>query len=160
MEIDVLVDEGITIPFDADWLQGIAEQVLASENAGPNAELSLVITGQDRIRQLNRDYRGKDEPTDVLAFAATGEGGAELPLFVVPPDGVRHLGEVIISYPQAVVQAAEHQHPVEREVAILVIHGVLHLMGYEHDVPERERRMKGREAEILGLIKEGWHEAG
>jgi probable rRNA maturation factor len=160
MEIDVLVDEGIAIPFATDWLWGIAEQVLASEHAGSNAELSLVITGQDRIRQLNRDYRGKDEPTDVLAFAATGGGGAELPPFVSPPDGVRHLGEVVISYPQAVIQAAEHQHPVAREIAILVIHGVLHLLGYEHDVPERERRMKGREAEILSLIKENWREAG
>jgi probable rRNA maturation factor len=160
MEIDVLIDEGVAVPFGADWLRGIAEQVLASENAGSNAELSLVITGQDRIRQLNRDYRGKDEPTDVLAFAATGEGGAELPPFVSPPDGVRHLGEVVISYPQAVIQAAEQQHPVEQEIAILVIHGVLHLLGYEHDVPERERRMKAREVEILGLIKEGWHEAG
>ena len=160
MEIDVLIDDGVTVPFGAEWLHSIAGQVLASESAGSNAELSLVITGQDRIRQLNRDYRGKDEPTDVLAFAATGEGGAELPPFVSPPDGVRHLGEVVISYPQAVIQAAEQQHPVEQEIAILVIHGVLHLLGYEHDVPERERRMKAREVEILGLIKEGWHEAG
>jgi probable rRNA maturation factor len=160
MEIDVMVDEGVAVTFGADWLRGIAEQVLASENAGSNAELSLVITGQDRMRQLNREYRGKDEPTDVLAFAVTGEGGVGLPPFVSPPDGVRHLGEVVISYPQAVIQAAEHQHPVEQEVAILVIHGVLHLLGYEHDVPERERRMKAREAEILGLIKEGWHGAG
>jgi probable rRNA maturation factor len=160
MEIDVLVDEGVAVPFGADWLRGIVRQVLASENTVSNAELSLVITGQDRIRQLNRDYRGKDEPTDVLAFAATGEGGAELPPFVSPPDGVRHLGEVVVSYPQAVIQAAEQQQPVEREVAILVIHGVLHLLGYEHDVPERERRMKGREAEILGFIKESWNEAG
>jgi probable rRNA maturation factor len=158
MEIDVLVDEGITVPFGAKWLRGIAGRVLASESAGSNAELSLVITGQDRIRQLNRDYRDKDEPTDVLAFAATGEGGAELPPFVSPPDGVRHLGEVVISHPQAVMQAAEHQHPVKREIAILVIHGVLHLLGYEHDVPERESQMRTREAEILSSIGEGWNE--
>jgi probable rRNA maturation factor len=160
MEIDVLIDDGVIVPFGAEWLRGIAGRVLTGENAGSNAELSLVITGQDRIQQLNRDYRDKDEPTDVLAFAATGEGGAELPPFVSPPDGVRHLGEVVISYPQAVMQAAEHQHPVEREIAILVIHGVLHLLGYEHDVPERESRMRAREAEILSSIGEDWNEAG
>ncbi len=155
-----MVDEGVAVPFGADWLRGIAVQVLAGENTGANAELSLVVTGQDRMRQLNRDYRGRDEPTDVLAFAAMEETGAELPLFVSPPDGVWHLGEVVVSYPQAVMQAAEHRHPVEREVAILVIHGVLHLLGYEHDVPERELKMKDREAEILGRIEENWHEGG
>ncbi|GAI01759.1 unnamed protein product, partial [marine sediment metagenome] len=96
-----------------------------------------------------------DEPTDVLAFSAREEIDAELPPFVQPPDGALHLGEVIISYPQAVTQAKEHRHSVKREIAILIIHGVLHLLGYEHDKPELERQMKTREQEILSCIEGG-----
>ena len=76
-----------------------------------------------------------------------------LPPFVAPPDGVTHLGEVIISCPQAVIQAEEHQHSVKREIAILIVHGVLHLLGYDHDKPELERQMGAREQEILSSIE-------
>ena len=137
-------------------LQRLAEQILVAQETGPGVELGLVITSQERVRQLNRSYRGKDEPTDVLAFAmlpAEGEKGVDFPLFVTPPDGIRHLGEVIISYPQAVIQAEEHQHSVNREIAILIIHGVLHLLGYEHDKLELRRRMVTREEEILTHLK-------
>ncbi len=122
-------------------------------------ELGLVIAGQERVQQLNRSYLGKDEPTDVLAFSmlpeplAISEFEADFSPFVQPPDGVLHLGEVIISYPQAVIQAEEHRHSVKREIAILIIHGVLHLLGYEHDKPELERQMKTREKEILSCIE-------
>ena len=75
--------------------------------------------------------------------------------FVAPPDRVLHLGEVIISYPQAVIQAEECQHSLKKELAILIIHGVLHLLGYDHDKPEPERKMRAREAEILSGIEEG-----
>ena len=70
------------------------------------------------------------------------------------PDGKLHLGEVIISYPQAVIQAEEHRHSVKKEVAILIIHGVLHLLGYDHDEPKRRRQMAAREAEILSNVEE------
>jgi len=81
------------------------------------------------------------------------EGELGVPPFVIPPDGVLHLGEVIISYPQAVIQAEEHHHSIKREIAILTIHGVLHLLGYEHDKPGLERQMRAREAEILSSIE-------
>jgi probable rRNA maturation factor len=67
---------------------------------------------------------------------------------------VSHLGEVIISYPQAVIQAQEQQHSVEREIAILVIHGILHLMGYRDDTPEFASQMKAKETEILSRMEE------
>jgi probable rRNA maturation factor len=155
MEINVLVDEDLGGDLEVSWLQGVARQVLEAEDAGAQAELGLFIASGERVRQLNRDYLGRDEPTDVLAFSAREGVGAELPSFVPPPDGVLHLGEVIVSYPQAVVQAEEHQHSVKRELAILIIHGVLHLLGYDHDKPEVERRMRGREAELLGRIEGG-----
>jgi len=155
MEIDVLIDEGFEGYLEVSWLQSVAEQVLVAQDADPRVELGLVIANQERVQQLNRGYLGRDEPTDVLAFSAREEIDAELPPFVQPPDGVLHLGEVIISYPQAVIQAEEHRHSVKREIAILIIHGVLHLLGYEHDKPELERQMKTREEEILSCIEGG-----
>jgi len=155
MEINVLVDEHLEAGLEVSWLQGIARQVLEAQGVGAEAELGLFIATQERVKQLNRDYLGRDEPTDVLAFSA-GEGvEAELPPFVPPPDGVLHLGEVIISYPQAVIQAEEHRHSTEKEIAILIIHGLLHLLGYEHDKPELERQMRDREAELLSYIGGG-----
>ena len=155
MEINVLIDEGLEGYLEVSWLQSVAEQALVAQDAGSKVELGLVIANQERVQQLNRSYLGKDEPTDVLAFSAREEIDAELPPFVQPPDGVLHLGEVIISYPQAVIQAEEHRHSVKREIAILIIHGVLHLLGYEHDKPELERQMKTREQEILSCIEGG-----
>ena len=149
MEINVLVDEKAAV-LDEAWLRSIAEQVLVAQNIGPGVELGLLITGQERIQQLNRDYRGRDEPIDVLAFS-TEEAGS-LP-FITPPDGIRHLGEVIISYPQAVIQAEEHRHSAQKEMAILIIHGVLHLLGYEDEKPELKRQMAAREQEILSYIE-------
>jgi len=154
MEISVLIDEGLKGKLKKRWLQSIAEQALAAQGIGDNVELGLVIANGERVRQLNRDYLGRDEPTDVLAFSAKEEAGADQS-FVHPPDGVLHLGEVIISYPQAVIQAEEYQHPVEREILILIIHGVLHLLGYEHDTPELELKMRAREAETLSHIEGG-----
>ena len=127
---------------------------IVAENAAPEVELGLVITGQARIQELNLVHLGIDEPTDVLAFPMTPEEDSDLPDFVAPPDGAVHLGEVIISFPQAFMQADEHQHPVKKEVAILIIHGVLHLLGYDHDAPEPEQRMRAREVEILKLVEE------
>ena len=155
MEINVLIDEGFEGYLEVSWLQSVAEQILVAQDAGSKVELGLVIANQERVQQLNRSYLGKDEPTDVLAFSAREEIDAELPPFVQPPDGALHLGEVIISYPQAVIQAEEHRHSVKREIAILIIHGVLHLLGYEHDKPELERQMKTREKEILSCIEGG-----
>ena len=156
MEINVLLDEGFEECLEASWLEGVAEKVLVAQGADSRAELGLAIVGQERVRQLNLSYLGKDEPTDVLAFSMLPEQPAgDLAPFVAPPDGVEHLGEVIISYPQAVIQAEEHRHSVKREIAILVIHGVLHLLGYEHDKPELEREMRAREAEILSTIEGG-----
>jgi len=151
VEINVLIDGEFTECPGVSWLQSVAEQVLIAQGASSEVEVGLVITGQEKVRELNRNYLGKDLPTDVLAFSMTP---VEKELtFVSPPDGMLHLGEVIIAYPQAVIQAREHGHSVKREVTILVIHGVLHLLGYEDEKPELRRRMAAREEEILGGIE-------
>ena len=157
MEIDALVDKEFEAELDAGWLQNITQKVLIDQHAEANTEMGLLITSQERVRELNRLYRGQDEPTDVLAFdmlpKLTAGGKAGPAVFTTPPDGVLHLGEVVISYPQAIVQAQEQQHSVRRELAILIIHGVLHLLGYDHDEPKLKRQMKERETEILSHLE-------
>jgi probable rRNA maturation factor len=159
MEIDILIDEGLEGCLEVAWLEGIAVEILLAGNADPGSELGLVITDQEKIRELNLVHLGEDRPTDVLSFPMLPDSEDEEDSvdFVTPPDGIAHLGEVIISYPQAVIQAEERGHSVQMEVATLVIHGILHLLGYDHDEPEREGRMRARESEILTRIEEkGW----
>lgn len=137
---------------DPVWLRKVARWVLMAENAGSSVNIGLVITGQEKIRELNRQYLDEDAPTDVLSFPMSEPGAGAT--FINPPDHKLHLGEVIISYPQALKQAEEHRHPVRKEIAILLIHGILHLMGYDHDVPERQQAMNERESSMLQIIEE------
>lgn len=156
MEINVLIEPGFEDCLEAGWLQGVISQVLSVEQVVSEVELGLVITTQEKIKQLNRDYRDRDEVTDVLSFSMipeAGQAGNEFPPFVTPPDGVLHLGEVIISYPQTILQAKEQHHSTKKELTVLIIHGVLHLLGYDHEEPEPEHRMKAREKEILARIE-------
>ena len=136
----------------AAWLRRIARHVLAAEGAG-STELSVVITDDATVRELNSRYLGLDELTDVLSF---GLGETDDAPFALPPGEAPSLGEVIISYPTVVRQAEEQGHSVEAEVAHLLVHGVLHLLGYDHSEAEDERVMREREEEILaGLGSEG-----
>ncbi len=151
--INVLFDNGLEDCLDADWLKAIAGQALTAQGAESGTEMGLVIASLDRVQELNKAYLRKDEPTDVLAFGLLPEAAEEQP-FALPPDGIKHLGEVIIAYPQAVKQAREHHHSLKREVAILIVHGILHLLGYDHDAPEPTRRMAAREAAMLDRVEE------
>jgi probable rRNA maturation factor len=154
MEINVLFDEGLEDCLDTGWLQDIVRLVLTAQGIRPNAEVGLVIASQERVWQLNRDYLGKDEPTDVLAFPMlAGSAQAEDETFATPPDGIKHLGEVLISYPQAARQAEEHRHSVKKEVAVLTIHGILHLLGYDHGELEPAQQMADREKAILNCVE-------
>jgi probable rRNA maturation factor len=150
MEINVLVDDSFREHFDSRWLKKLTEKILSSQKVAAGVEVGVVIVGQERIKELNSKYLGENEPTDVLSFPMRPE---ESTAFIPPPDGVEHLGEVIISYPQAVKQAEEHSHSVKRELAVLLVHGVLHLLGYDHGEPDEEQVMKERESDILSYIE-------
>jgi probable rRNA maturation factor len=142
------------LPVDKNWLERIARRVLEDESITSSAEMGLLITDSKTIQKLNRIYRGQDKPTDVLAFQMTPDMNQEPEgSFVSPPDGIRHLGEVVISYPQAVKQAQEQGHGVTRELALLIVHGILHLLGYDHELPEEEQKMRDKENEILSLLE-------
>ncbi len=151
MEINIVFEGALESALDAKWLERIAARALSSAGAGLNSELSIVIVGQETIQRLNREYRKIDEPTDVLSFGMTAAGGEP---FLAPPDGLNHLGEVIISYPQAVSQAQEHGHPVNTEIAVLAIHGILHLLGYDHEQEAMAAQMRRQERALLESIRE------
>ncbi len=150
--ISLRIDARFASSVSGPWLKGVARRVLEVEGVAA-AELGVVVTDDATVQRLNRDYAGEDAPTDVLSFPLT-EGEP----FVSPPDGVLRLGEVVISYPTAERQAAEAGRATEAEVAHLLIHGVLHLLGYDHAEPEEERRMRAREEALLaaaGLYHSG-----
>jgi probable rRNA maturation factor len=153
MKVNVLVDKEFKRLLTSIWLKKVAKQVLIEEKAKPNVEVGLVITGQENIQELNQRYLDEDRPTDVLSFpmieTAVGED-----CFINPPGSTVRIGEVIISYPQAKKQAIEHGHRVKKEVAILIIHGVLHLLGYDHDTSANKRVMRKKEKDILQVIEE------
>ncbi len=92
------------------------------------------------IQALNRTFRQVDSPTDVLAFPAA-EGND----FVLPPELPPYLGDVIISYPTALAQAEAQGHPVEQELTLLIVHGCLHLLGYDHETEEERQQMWARQ---------------
>ena len=147
-EIEVFVDDKFRGLVDGGWVKKIVRQVLKAEGVAPPYQVSMVFNSSETVRQLNRDYRGVDEPTDVLAFYMLPQKGVDSS-FALPPDGVARLGEVIISYPQAVKQAREQGHSPQRELALLIIHGILHLLGYDHEDPEEESKMREKERILL-----------
>jgi len=147
-QIGIHVEEKFRGVIDEGWVRRIAQTVLKAEGVAPPYEVSLVFTDSETVKQLNRDYRGVDEPTDVLAFCMLPQKEVDSS-FALPPDGVTRLGEVIVSYPQAVAQAREQGHSPERELALLIIHGILHLLGYDHEKPKEESKMRERERELL-----------
>ena len=154
-EIEISVAEEFRGLVDEGWVRRIAQTVLKAEGVASPYEVGLVFTDSETVRQLNRDYRGVDEYTDVLAFHMLPQKEADSS-FVLPPDGVTRLGEAIISYPQAVEQAKEQGHSTEGELALLVIHGILHLLGYDHEEPEEAAEMRTREKELLEKCLPRW----
>jgi probable rRNA maturation factor len=140
-------------PLDLGWLDRTAAVVLESEIEEPG-EMSFVIVDDVEIQRLNREWRGYDEPTDVLSFglsdrskpAADGEILFEFPTV---DDGLLHLGEVVIALPTAKRQAAEHGLLMETELRHLLIHGILHLLGHDHAEKEEERLMRAREDALM-----------
>jgi probable rRNA maturation factor len=124
-----------------DFLVDAAEAVLSAEKKTGN--VSIVMTGNKEIHDLNRDYRHIDSPTDVLSF----ENGE-----VDPFNGELYLGDIIISVMKAETQAAAEGHSLEDELKLLTVHGTLHLLGYDHQSIADRKKMWQRQAEILNTL--------
>ena len=134
-------------PVRPAWLRRVALAALDHE-PHPPGHLSLRLTTDEEVQALNRAYRGLDEPTDVLSFPLD----APQANFVLPPRTPRPLGEVVIAYPYVVRQAEEAGLPVEAELAHVLVHGILHLLGYDHEAPDDEAAMRAREEAILEAL--------
>jgi probable rRNA maturation factor len=121
----------------------------ALRNEGHSGQVTIVITDDDNIRELNRDFLGKDSTTDVLAFAAQETADP----FVAAPEADEYLGDVIISYPRALAQAKQFGHSPKEEVHLLVVHGILHLLGYDHATEDEKLLMWSRQDTVLRQLR-------
>ena len=117
----------------------------------PHTEVSILIVDNNYIKELNFIYRGLNQPTDVLSFAMN-ELGDEEPDFEFEGE-LNVLGDIVISLEQAVNQSEEYNHSLERELGFLVAHGMLHLLGYDHETPEEELVMRELEEKIMQAVK-------
>jgi len=148
-EIEVSIKEDFRELVNEDNIRRIVQQVLELEKTPPPCEMSIVFTDNKTIHRLNRDYRRIDRPTDVLSFCMAAEEEKGSFPFILPPDDITRLGEVIISYPQAEAQAAEQGLPIDKELTLLLIHGILHLLGYDHEGTTDEAKMQAREKQLM-----------
>ncbi len=131
-------------------LARVTTEVLAMEGVSPEAEVGITLVDDAAIRELNHNYRHLDCPTDVLSFAMR-ETGAEEPSYQAA-EWEELLGDVVISLETAVQQSKDFGHSLEREVAFLAVHGLLHLLGYDHQEEAQEIQMRQREEEVLGRL--------
>jgi len=132
MKINLYNEYSKDIKFDYKKIINDIEQGYDSDK-----EMSLILVDLDKITEINRDYRNKDYPTDVISFEDEDQ------------DDEEYLGDIFISIDKAIEQASEYGHSIEREFAFLLVHGVLHLHGYDHIEYEEEQEMFKLQKEIL-----------
>jgi probable rRNA maturation factor len=138
--IFVDITESFSEKVESSLIKRTVKTTLAHLSVPEDASLTVVLTDDQQIRELNRKYRKIDTSTDVLSFPAG---------YVDPEDGNTYLGDVVISYPKTVIQAERRGHSIEDELQLLVVHGTLHLLGYDHAEPVDKENMWSIQGEIL-----------
>ena len=144
---------------DKDYLNTINELLIFAakqENVSEQAEISISFVDDQTIQEINRDYRGMNEPTDVISFALqeTVEGEVTIKGDQLPP---LNLGDIVISVERTHEQAKTYEHSIKREFGFLALHGFLHLLGYDHIDYDQEQEMFKKQEDILnafGLLRE------
>ncbi|WP_175990999.1 rRNA maturation RNase YbeY [Bacillus sp. Marseille-Q1617] len=140
---------------EIEQIEEILNFAAKKEEIEESSEVSVTFVSNDRIREINREYRHKDQPTDVISFALEELGEDEIE--IVGADMPRVLGDIIISVERAKEQAEEYDHSFSRELGFLALHGFLHLLGYDHMEEQDEKEMFQRQKDILdeyGLKRE------
>ncbi|HEY9153396.1 MAG TPA: rRNA maturation RNase YbeY [Anaerolineales bacterium] len=123
------------------WIERAASAANAAlTHQSADGDITVVLTDDTQLHELNREYLGVDAPTDVLSFPASETD---------PETGARYLGDILISIPRAGAQAKAASHPLESEIQLLVVHGVLHLLGHDHASAKEKAKMWKAQAEIL-----------
>ncbi|USG63859.1 rRNA maturation RNase YbeY [Brevibacillus ruminantium] len=154
LSIEVLHEEIEPI---SEHLEDLIKRCLqaSAEREEVSGEVVVTLVTNERIHELNRDYRGVDRPTDVLSFAMNEAGEEEMEIFIDEDEIDQFpnmLGDIIISLPKAKEQADDYGHSLERELGFLAVHGFLHLLGYDHQTEQEEKEMFSRQEEVLQQI--------
>lgn len=155
------IRESGNFKFDAvNTAQTVCEEVLAEEKCPYNCEISLVLTGPDEIRRINRQFRDIDRVTDVLSFPGLDyESPSDFSLvkgheadYTDPENGYLTFGDIVINVEKVREQAASYGHSERREFAFLVAHSMFHLCGYDHMTPEEAAVMEKKQEHVLGKL--------
>ncbi len=141
--INIIISEQFLTLVDATYLEKAALATLAEQNPDEDVNLSIVIADDQQLNKLNLEFRGIDSSTDVLSFF---EGELD------PENGQYYLGDVVISFPQAEKQAMAAGHNTASELELLVIHGVLHLLGFDHATDIEKEEMWQIQKNLLGKL--------
>ncbi len=132
-------------------VEAAARQALLVAQAQAPCALTITLTSTKRVQELNRQFAGLDEPTDVLSFPAEDEP------YAVEPGEPPYLGDVVIAYPVAEEQARQAGHSLIAELQVLAIHGTLHLLGFDHQTPEQRAEMWAYESAAMDAVRQaGW----
>ena len=146
--IEILIRPDVIFDGDPSEIEAVVRAVFAAESVPEEADLSVVVTTDQEIRALNRQFRGIDAATDVLAFADDAPDDR----FIDAPEQPPYLGDVVLSLPRAQAQAADQGYEVWQEIELLVVHGVLHLLGYDHATETERETMWHKQDAILGAL--------
>ncbi len=145
IEVTVQIEPPFEQQVNPVRIEDIVRRTLQAVGIAGPLEVSVVVSDDETLRELNQRFRGIDAPTDVLSFAEEPEKTG----FILPPDTPRYLGDIVISFPRVIAQAAEHGHSPAEELDLLVVHGCLHLVGYNDETEEGAQRMWAKQEEIL-----------
>lgn len=145
--ITLVILEGYQSQVNADLIEKTAYTTLIHQTTHQDSEMTIVVTSDEQLHALNRQYLDIDAPTDVLAFPAD---------FTDPDNEIPYLGDVLISFPRAVFQASAAGHAVMAEIQLLVVHGVLHLLGHDHAESSEKAKMWSAQGEIIQQLGLGY----
>jgi probable rRNA maturation factor len=141
--ITVFISPKFTVSVQPDVIERAAQTVLDMEANVPNSELTILIDDDEEIQKLNYQFLGIDAPTDVLSFPSDETD---------PETQLQYLGDIIISYPRALAQAEASGESVGDEIQLLVVHGVLHLLGFDHAEPQEKAEMWAAQQAVLNSL--------
>ncbi|HSG25505.1 MAG TPA: rRNA maturation RNase YbeY [Anaerolineales bacterium] len=142
--IEIEIDQNFSDQLEISGLQAVADKVLAITETSLDSEIGLQIIEDAQMQELNLQYMGINSPTDVLSFPVP---------FQNPDTGNPYLGDILISYPTAARQAEAAGHPVAEEISLLLVHGILHLLGYDHLTTEDKTAMWDIQDTILTALQ-------
>ena len=146
--MDVLFENNTNGEINYKLIEKVISEALRYEGVNDNTEVSVTIVDNEEIRKINNKFRNIDRATDVLSFPLIDFDNESL-----PDDGSKiYLGDIIISIERAKEQAKEYGHSIDREIGFLTAHSMLHLLGYDHMVPEEEKEMFAKQEEILNNL--------